>query len=214
MLTIGMMFLSSFLSMNLCVCPEAGITFTAHIVRFHPPFCCDPYCCNPPWQLKAVRGWFSVYRSQNVCQTFLTLHHSLGELHQPHSIFRLWENPMTHAPLMTSPSGLNVHTEYPSPYTFLLTLCIDTKMFLPYIDSTKRTWYICVCVYTCIYMYVYGVYICIYLYIYVLLAEDILGFTVNQRALYMVFLCISYSPETRLESRIIKVDLYFILFFY
>ena len=90
--------------MNLCVCPEAGITFTAHIVRFHPPFCCDPYCCNPPWQLKAVRGWFSVYRSQNVCQTFLTLHHSLGELHQPHSIFRLWENPMTHAPLMTSPS--------------------------------------------------------------------------------------------------------------
>ena len=74
--------------MNLCVCPEAGITFTAHIVRFHPPFCCDPYCCNPPWQLKAVRGWFSVYRSQNVCQTFLTLHHSLGELHQPHSIFR------------------------------------------------------------------------------------------------------------------------------
>ena len=104
MLTIGMMFLSSFLSMNLCVCPEAGITFTAHIVRFHPPFCCDPYCCNPPWQLKAVRGWFSVYRSQNVCQTFLTLHHSLGELHQPHSIFRLWENPMTHAPLMTSPS--------------------------------------------------------------------------------------------------------------
>ena len=74
-----------------------------HIVRFHPPFCCDPYCCNPPWQLKAVRGWFSVYRSQNVCQTFLTLHHSLGELHQPHSIFRLWETPMTHAPLMTSP---------------------------------------------------------------------------------------------------------------
>ena len=104
MLTIGMMFLSSFLSMNLCVCPEAGITFTAHIVRFHPPFCCDPYCCNPPWQLKAVRGWLSIYRSQNVCQTFLTLHHSLGELHQPHSIFRLWENPMTHAPLMTSPS--------------------------------------------------------------------------------------------------------------
>ena len=51
-----------------------------------------------------MRGWFSVYRSQNVCQTFLTLHHSLGELHQPHSIFRLWENPMTHAPLMTSPS--------------------------------------------------------------------------------------------------------------
>ena len=90
--------------MNLFVCAEAGITFTAHIVRFHPPFCCDPYCCNPPWQLKAVRGWFSVYRSQNVCQTFLTLHHSLGELHQPHSIFRLWENPMTHAPLMTSPS--------------------------------------------------------------------------------------------------------------
>ena len=90
--------------MNLFVCAEAGITFTAHIVRFHPPFCCDPYCCNPPWQLKAVRGWFSVYRSQNVCQTFLTLHHSLRELHQPHSIFRLWENPMTHAPLMTSPS--------------------------------------------------------------------------------------------------------------
>ena len=96
MLTIGMMFLSSFLSMNLFVCAEAGITFTAHIVKFRPPFCCDPYCCNPPWQLKAVRGWFSVYRSQNVCQTFLTLHHSLGELHQPHSIFRLWEIPMTH----------------------------------------------------------------------------------------------------------------------
>ena len=87
MLTIGMMFLSSFLSMNLFVCAEAGITFTAHIVRFHPP---DPYCCNPPWQLKAVRGWFSVYRSQNVCQTFLTLHHSLEELHQPYSIFRTW----------------------------------------------------------------------------------------------------------------------------
>ena len=34
----------------------------------------------------------------------LTLHHSLGELHQPHSIFRLWENPITHAPLMASPS--------------------------------------------------------------------------------------------------------------
>ena len=57
--------------MNLFVCAEAGITFTAHIVKFHPPFCCDPYCCNPPWQLKAVMGWFSVYRSQNVCQTFL-----------------------------------------------------------------------------------------------------------------------------------------------
>ena len=71
MLTIGMMFLSSFLSMNLFVCAEPGITFTAHIVKFHPPFCCDPYCCNPPWQLKAVMGWFSVYRSQNVCQTFL-----------------------------------------------------------------------------------------------------------------------------------------------
>ena len=116
MLTIGMMFLSSFLSMNLCVCPEAGITFTAHIVRFHPPFCCDPYCCNPPWQLKAVRGCFSVYRSQNVCQTFLTLHHSLGELHQPHSIFRLWENPMTHAPLMTSPSvNLTAPLGFPWP---------------------------------------------------------------------------------------------------
>ena len=104
MLTIGMMFLSSFLSVNLFVCTEAGITFTAHIVKFHPPFCCDPYCCNPPWQLKAVMGWFSVYWSQNVCQTFLTLHHSLGELHQSHSIFRLWENPMTHAPSMASPS--------------------------------------------------------------------------------------------------------------
>ena len=97
MLTIGMMFLSSFLSMNLFVCAEAGITFTAHIVKFHSPFCCDPYCCNPPWQLKAVRGWFSIYRAKNVCQTFLTLHHFLGELHQPHSIFRLWENLMIHA---------------------------------------------------------------------------------------------------------------------
>ena len=104
MLTIGLMFLSGFLSMNLFVCTEADITYTAHIVRFHPPFCCDPYCCNSPWQLKSVRGWLSVYRSQNVCQTFLTLHHFLGELHQPHFIFRLWENPMTHAPLMTSPS--------------------------------------------------------------------------------------------------------------
>ena len=133
MLTIGMMFLSGFLSMNLFVCAEAGITFTAHIVRFHPPFCCDPYCCNPPRQLKAVRGWFSVYRSQNVCQTFLTLHHLLGELHQPHSIlehdscfsdvpqtsvlaqwyglyscrqagFLLGLQAGSHAPLMTSPS--------------------------------------------------------------------------------------------------------------
>ena len=116
--------------MNLCVCPEAGITFTAHIVRFHPPFCCDPYCCNPPWQLKAVRGWFSVYRSQNVCQTFLTLHHSLGELHQPHSIFRLWENPMTHAPLMTSPSvNLTAPLGFPWPihlnvtYSFQFYMC-------------------------------------------------------------------------------------------
>ena len=92
--------------MNLFVCTEADITYTAHIVRFHPPFCCDPYCCNPPWQLKAVRGWFSVYRSQNVCQKFLTLHHFLGELHQPHSAFRTW---LMHLmvlmpPLMTSPS--------------------------------------------------------------------------------------------------------------
>ena len=87
---------------SLCLCWSWYHIQSTH--RFHPPFCCDPYCCNPPWQLKAVRGWFSVYRSQNVCQTFLTLHHSLGELHQPHSIFRLWENPMTHAPLMTSPS--------------------------------------------------------------------------------------------------------------
>ena len=92
--------------MNLFVCTEADITYTAHIVRFHPPVCCDPYCCNPPWQLKAVRGWFSVYRSQHVCQTFLTLHHFLGELHQPHSVFRTW---LMHLmvlmpPLMTSPS--------------------------------------------------------------------------------------------------------------
>ena len=120
--------------MNLCVCLEAGITFTAHIVKFHPPFCCDPYCCNPPWQLKAVRGWFSVYRSQNVCQTFLTLHHSLGELHQPHSIFRLWENPMTHAPLMTSPS-VNLTAPLPNqafpwpswPHHLVVTGCLCHK---------------------------------------------------------------------------------------
>ena len=143
MLTIGMMFLSSFLSMNLFVCAEAGITFTAHIVRFHPPFCCDPYCCNPPWQLKAVRGWFSVYRSQNVCQTFLTLHHSLRELHQPHSIFRLWENPMTHAPLMTSPSvSLTAplpNQAFPWP-GWLCVLWMWYQLQRTKIDSWTRNW--------------------------------------------------------------------------
>ena len=52
-----------------------------HTVVIHP---------EVGWQLKAVRGWFSVYRSQNVCQTFLTLHHFLRVLHQSHSIFRTW----------------------------------------------------------------------------------------------------------------------------
>ena len=117
--------------MNLFLCAEAGITFTAHIVKFHPPFCCDPYCCNPPWQLKAVRGWFSVYRSQNVCQTFLTLHHSLEELHQPHSIFRHWGNPMTHAPPMTSPSvNLTAPLGFPWPgwpHHLVVTGCLCHK---------------------------------------------------------------------------------------
>ena len=34
--------------------------------------------------------------SKNVSKTFLALHHCMGELHQLHSIFRLWEIPMTH----------------------------------------------------------------------------------------------------------------------
>ena len=42
------------------------------------------------WQLKAVMGWFSVYSVRNICQTFLKSHHLLGELHQPHCIFRTW----------------------------------------------------------------------------------------------------------------------------
>ena len=85
---------------------------------------------------------------------------------------------------------------------------------LPYIDSTKRIRYICVSIYMHIYMYVYGVYICIYFYIYMYCLQRThwASQAINVRCIRS-FLCISYSPETRLESRITKVDLYFILSF-
>ena len=46
------------------MCAEAGITYTAHIVRFHPVIHTVVIHPEVAWQLKAVRGWFSVYRIQ------------------------------------------------------------------------------------------------------------------------------------------------------
>ena len=91
------------------------------------PSCCNPCCCNPSWsshyrvsQATEGCGMVGLYLyGQNICQTFLALHHFLGELHQPHSIFGSWfmhlRHPtdvfqgweadicrVSHAPLMTS----------------------------------------------------------------------------------------------------------------
>ena len=42
------------------------------------------------WQLKAGGWWDSVYKVQNVCQTYFDIAPLPGGLHQPHSIFRSW----------------------------------------------------------------------------------------------------------------------------
>ena len=77
------------------------------------------YCLKVWWRLNLRVWWGSIYTAKTVCQTFLALHHFLGELHQPHSIFGSWlmhlRHPtdvfqgceadvcrVSHAPLMTS----------------------------------------------------------------------------------------------------------------
>ena len=75
---------------------------------------------------------------------------------------------------------------YRVPLSIYFSLCIDTKMFLTYIDSTKRIRYKCRTYW----------------------ASQLINLRCTR-----YFLCISYSPETRLESRIIKEDFYFILSF-
>ena len=65
----------------------------------------------------------------------------------------------------------------------------------------------CVCIY--MHIYVYIVYICIYICMYCVQRTYWALQTINVRCIRS-FLYISYIPETRLESRIIKADLYFI----
>ena len=117
-------------SLEVTIPSEADITQVTHIVWIH---CAvsqvvviqvvlihpEVYTTDCHRQLKALWCCSSIYRVQNVCQTFLALHHFLGELHQPHSIFGSWfmhlRHPtdvfqgweadicrVSHAPLMTS----------------------------------------------------------------------------------------------------------------
>ena len=88
-------------SLEVTIPSEADITQVTHIVWIH---CAvsqvvviqvvlihpEVHTTDCHRQLKALWCCSSIYRVQNVCQTFLALHYFLGELHQPHSIFGSW----------------------------------------------------------------------------------------------------------------------------